>query len=49
MCLGQRAFGGYSRIYKKKIGLVINGKNSILMNLDIFIPEDNERQLKDFD
>lgn len=49
MCLGQRAFGGNSRIYKKKIGLVINGKNSILMNLDIFIPEDNERQLKDFD
>lgn len=48
MCLGQRAFGGHSRIYIKKNGLIINGKNTILMNLDIFTPADNEKLLKDF-
>lgn len=50
MCLGQRAFGGHSRIYTYiyKIDLIINGKNTILMNLDIFTPADNEKLLKDF-
>ena len=32
----------------KKIGLIINGKNTIFMNLDSFTPADNEKLLKDF-